>query len=298
MSDPHVSVVIPCYNYGRYLGEAVESALNQTYRPVELVVIDDGSTDNTRDVSMSFGNRLKYYYQENQGPYCARNFALTKISGEYFVNLDADNRLDPAYVAKTLAFMREHASPDLAFVYTQMEFFGARTGISQPPEYDLQELKRKNYLDMCSLLLADIVKRFGFDPDFNEGCGDHAFYLTLAEHGYRGILLNEPLVKYRAHDQSITKTASRNYRQIELARRLIRKHRSLYTRSDAVVAMREAANKVLVSVIKNRNADAPLARRINDLLAFVRASMNHRELMSQIVYTFFPRMYFRDGQQQ
>ncbi len=297
ISDPLVSIVIPTFNYGRFLGDAIESALSQTYRHLELIVVDDGSTDNTRAVAMSFGDRLKYYHQENQGPYCARNFALTKISGKYFVNLDADNRLDATYLEKTLAFINEHASPELAFVYTQMEFFGAKEGISHHPEYDLQELKRKNYLDMCTLLLADVVKRFGFDPDFNKGCGDQAFYLTLAEHGYHGILLDEPLVKYRVHDQSVARTASRNYRQIELARRLIRKHRSLYSKSDSIAAMREASNKVLVSVINNRTMSAPLTDRVYDLLAFACASLKHRELMSQIVYTFSPRLYFRGRKQ-
>src|SRR3712207_3515162 len=92
---PLVSVIIPCYNQAHYLGETIESVLNQTHQNLEIVVVDDGSTDNTAEVASSYP-QVKLLQQENQGrPAVGRNNGFRASSGEYIVFLDSDDRLVP-----------------------------------------------------------------------------------------------------------------------------------------------------------------------------------------------------------
>src|SRR5689334_19281127 len=110
------SVVIPAYNYGRYLGRAIDSALAQT-RPVdEIIVVDDGSTDNTREVAESFGERIIYVYQKNKGLSAARNTGIRKATGDWVAFLDADDWWHPDKIKRQL----EAASkdPEIGLVYT------------------------------------------------------------------------------------------------------------------------------------------------------------------------------------
>ena len=94
--NPLVSVIIPCFNCDKYLEEAVESVLAQTFTNFECLIVDDGSTDNTRQISESLvrrDSRVKYYFQDNNGVASARNFAIRQARGEWIQFLDADDWL-------------------------------------------------------------------------------------------------------------------------------------------------------------------------------------------------------------
>jgi glycosyltransferase involved in cell wall biosynthesis len=104
-ADSHlVSVVIPCYNHAQYVGDAIDSVLRQTYGPVEIVVVDDGSTDRTGEAVAAFGDRVRYIRQANRGLSAARNTGIAAARGEYIGVLDADDLYEPDYLA-TLAGM-------------------------------------------------------------------------------------------------------------------------------------------------------------------------------------------------
>src|SRR5690349_11336244 len=104
-----VSVVIPTYNTRRYVAEAVESALAQTYRPIEILVADDGSTDGTEVEMRRFGDAVRYLVQRNQGPAAARNLGIGTAQGEYVAFLDADDLWEPTKIAKQVAVMERDA---------------------------------------------------------------------------------------------------------------------------------------------------------------------------------------------
>lgn len=297
MSNPLVSIVIPTFNYGRYLGEAIESALGQTYSPVEVIVMDDGSTDNTPEVTASFGKRIRTIRDLNRGVYSTRQASLEHVGGEYFLNLDADNRLHPAFVARTMAVaLEQQDDPTFAFVYTDMEQFGDQTGRIRRPPFNPAILKRKNFIDMNSLIRLSVIRKFGFDPAFNSGQGDYDFFLTLAEHGYRGVLIPEPLIQYRVHTASITRAVRREYRQRDIMKRLLRKHSGFFSAKERRQAMDSANNSVLVAIITNREPSAPMARRLNDLWQFIRTNYRHAEILRQVIYTAAPGLYFRNQQ--
>lgn len=104
MKHPLVSIIIPTYNYGHYLADAIKSALAQKYQNIEVIVIDDGSTDNTKDVAKKYD--VQYVFQENQGVSVAKNNGVELSKGEFFVCLDADDKLHPEFVNKMLQPMK------------------------------------------------------------------------------------------------------------------------------------------------------------------------------------------------
>ncbi|MEO1180761.1 MAG: glycosyltransferase, partial [Cyanobacteria bacterium J06636_28] len=103
-----VSVIISNYNYGRFITEAIESVLNQTYSNVELIVVDDGSTDNSRDIIQSYSHRLISVFQENSGQGAAFNVGLTQASGDIICFLDADDYYRPDKLEKVVAAFETH----------------------------------------------------------------------------------------------------------------------------------------------------------------------------------------------
>lgn len=121
-----VSVIIPTYNYGRFIREAIESALGQTAAPLEVIVVDDGSTDETAEVVAEFGDRVRYIRQENAGVGAARNRGVEESTGEFVAFLDADDYWAPTKLEKQLAKFTE--DPGVGLVHCGMREFDSETG--------------------------------------------------------------------------------------------------------------------------------------------------------------------------
>ena len=118
-----VSVVIPTFNYGRWVAEAVDSALQQTLPPLEVIVVDDGSTDETAAVLAAYGDRIRLIRQTNQGPAMARNAGIAAARGDYVAFLDADDVWKPRKLELQMA--RFNGGPPLGFVHCGVETFDA-----------------------------------------------------------------------------------------------------------------------------------------------------------------------------
>jgi len=113
--NPLVSVIIPVYNCEQYLGEAIESVLNQTYTALEVLVVDDGSTDQSGDVARSFGTRVRYVHQANAGSGAARNRGLAEVKGDLTAFLDADDRWVETKLTLQIAKLQNAAAVDMVF---------------------------------------------------------------------------------------------------------------------------------------------------------------------------------------
>jgi len=225
-----VSIVIPCHNYGRFLGEAIDSALAQTYPGVEVLVIDDGSEDDTAEVAARYVGLVEYRHQSKQGLSRSRNAGAAWCQGEFVAFLDADDHLDPRYVEHCLAALAP-AEPDVGYAYTQVHHFGSTEFVTDHPAFDLQKLKVGNYINATALIRSELVRRFGYDPSL-PAWEDWSFYLTLAEHGYRGLLVDEPLLHYRRSDTSMAGAlAGDPLRKQRLRWEVYKRHRSLYALS-------------------------------------------------------------------
>ena len=285
-----VSVIIPCFNYGAFLKEAIDSALAQSYAATEIMVVDDGSKDNTPEIARSYGSRILYVKTPNRGHGSALNEALGRIHGAYYICLDADNSLHPDYISQTVAVM-EAAEPDVGYIYTQREFFGATSGISSTPPYDLAKLKVRNYIDSCALVRAEIGQRYGYDTDMIQD--DYDFYLRLAGQGIRGQLLNRVLFRYRIHRGSMTHTITSQYRHLEAIRQILQKHPSLFNAVERAAVIEEARNRMLLAVLRNRVAGRAFSARLLDIVAILRGRATPEELKRQVGFLFRPSRYGR-----
>lgn len=202
MTQPLVSIVIANYNYSAYIGSAIESALEQSHQPVEVIVVDDGSTDASREVIARYP--VKTVLQENQGLPAARNNGAALARGEYILFLDSDDILEPDYVGKCLEVLRS-ATPAVAYVYTPMRYFGARTGIFSSRSFDADALLQNNFVNASALLRRQIfVNAGGFDPAWHFGFEDYELWVRLLSMGYVGKFLDEPLLNYRQHASSMS----------------------------------------------------------------------------------------------
>jgi glycosyltransferase involved in cell wall biosynthesis len=156
VSSPLVSVVIPTYNYGRFIGETVESALAQTYRPVETIVVDDGSTDDTRERLAVYGSRVRYIYQQNRGLSAARNAGIRASQGEFIALLDSDDLWMPDKLERQVAVCVQE--PDSGLVATE-RFAIDETG--QRLDYVAESCAQAGF---CELTMRDLLEFPAFSP--------------------------------------------------------------------------------------------------------------------------------------
>jgi glycosyltransferase involved in cell wall biosynthesis len=196
-SSPLVSVVIACYNHASFLSEAIESALAQTYSPLEIVVVDDGSTDDSAHVAGRYPVQL--IQQPNQGLAAAGNAGVRASHGEFVMRLDADDRLRPTYIQEALQPLLDN--PDVHFVYTQVEYFGARSGSYPTEEFDPESLAERNYIHASAIMRRASFERVGgYNADMRGlRCEDWDLWLSFVDHGFAGKLIRKPLLEYRQH---------------------------------------------------------------------------------------------------
>jgi glycosyltransferase involved in cell wall biosynthesis len=231
-----VSIVIPCYNYGRFLAEAIESALGQSHSPLEVIVVDDGSTDETAIVAASYGAKVRYIAQSNGGAGCARNTGARAANGAFVVFLDADDVLSRTYVEKTLRALTD-ADQRVGYVYTQMRSFDRSEETTTAPQFDPLALLRNNYIHVSALLRIALAREVGFDERLRQGWEDWDFYLRLCERDVTGLLLDRPLLLYRRHrDGRSLQDGLDLERKRKLYRTLAWRHRRLFRRRPLLLA--------------------------------------------------------------
>lgn len=231
--EPHVSIIIPCFNYGRFLAEAVESALGQTHVPLEVIVIDDGSTDDSYEVASRFVPAIAVLTQPNSGLVAVLNRGLREAKGDYFVILSADDVLQPSYVETLLAALLEQ--PGAAYAYSEMEYFGARSGVFPAKPFSPALLLAGNYINATALTRrADALAVGGFQPNPRNAWEDWDFWLRLLEAGRYGVPVSEPLLRYRRHETTSRNPPSR-WSAFKALRAVAALHPSLYERRPHVV---------------------------------------------------------------
>lgn len=118
---PLISIIIPCYNQGEFLSDAINSALEQSYRNIEIIVIDDGSTDNTAEIASNYGNRIHYTYQDHKGVSAARNRGMKLSRGECLQFLDSDDKIERDKILYHAQYLEHHPETDI--VYGDVRYF-------------------------------------------------------------------------------------------------------------------------------------------------------------------------------
>ncbi len=200
------SFIIPCFNYGQYLPEAIQSVLDQTYQDFEIIVVDDGSTDELTKKVLAEINypKVRVIHQENKGLPVARNVGIREAKGEFIVPLDADDKLDPTYLEKCL-WMFEH-NPGIGFVYTVTQTFGDYEYFFGFKEYNFRELLSENFIPATACFRKSDWSRIGGYEERLSSYEDWEFWIHLGKEGIFGVLLPEPLFFYRKHGDSMLET--------------------------------------------------------------------------------------------
>lgn len=224
--SPTVSVIIPAYNVAPYIGETLDSLLAQTFTDYEVLVTNDGSTDDTEAAILpyqeTFGGRLIYESQPNQGIAGARNAGLKKARGRYIALLDGDDIWLPAYLAKMVALLESDSTLDLVFPnawfwgspnFSGREFQSVFPA-SEPVTFE-KVLKRECYIFGLVMFKRELLDTVG---NFDEHLGaseDLDMWLRMLRHGCRFGFTREPLVKYRWRADSLSNNSEQLLKNLD-----------------------------------------------------------------------------------
>ncbi|THU39467.1 glycosyltransferase [Niastella caeni] len=208
-----VSIIIPCYNQGHFIQETLDSVSNCKSDLYEVIIVNDGSTDqNTIDCL----NKLRtagyqVIFQQNQGLPAARNTGIRAATGKYILPLDADNKIRPAYLTRAIEIME--ADPAVAVVYGNAAYFGDRSGEWKVGDYNMQKLMIANYIDACAVIRRSVLDKVGlYDTNLNKGgFEDWEMWLRISFAGYEFRYVDEVLFDYRVAGNSMSQNFNRNY---------------------------------------------------------------------------------------
>lgn len=232
---PRVSVIIPCFNQGQYLTEAVTSVLNQSFQDFEIIVVNDGSTDSETNAILRAFSAPKTTVLEtkNQGLGAARNFAIRASRGEYILPLDADDRIGESYIEKAVRILDEGSN--VGIVYCEAELFGARSGPWKLKPYRFPDILLHNVIFASAMFRkSDWEMTDGYRAEFAYW-EDFDFWLSIIELGRDVVQIPEVLFNYRKHATSKTAVGSRQ--QLDDAHAQIwRAHPKLFNDNLAFIA--------------------------------------------------------------
>lgn len=214
---PLVSVIVPNYNYGRYLERAIESLALQTHPAIELWLVDDGSSDNSRSAIARVAERFRARFQaveailrnQNAGKLACLNTVLERTRGEFVLVLDADDALAPTFLEESLRALSAHRrrNPSVAFIYTNCRLIDSSErvlGVGRSLPWDRSLLERSSYIPGCAVTLSAALQAAApFDESIRVGTKHHV-YLQLCAAGWEGRHLPRQLFSYRLHASNLS----------------------------------------------------------------------------------------------
>ncbi|HMG81448.1 MAG TPA: glycosyltransferase family A protein [Ferruginibacter sp.] len=214
-----ISIIVPCYNYGHYVVEMLNSVVEQTYTNWECIIINDGSTDNSKQIIENYikdDKRFTFINSENAGVSVARNMAIAQAKGKYIFPLDADNKLYPDCLLKCITVFEKE--PATKLVHTEAQLFGDENRLWQLPSYDYKTMLHYNMVDnSCLFLKEDFNRVGGYRINMVNGLEDWDFFIALLApySNDQVVKINEPLYYYRVDKRSRRSTLE-NTHQFDL----------------------------------------------------------------------------------
>lgn len=215
---PMISVIIPTFNYAEFISDAIDSVLAQTFKDFEIIVVDDGSTDNTKDILNKYSDNIKYYYQDNKGPASARNLGIKNAIGSYICFLDSDDIFMPNKLKLQIDTFNSISKQNIALLYSNFTSVNKKLDLSiqhykcpkfQSHKIAFDYLIKNNFINTSTVM----VKRdFLCDVDlFNEKLKyleDYDLWLKLGSK-YEFFHIRKFLVKTRSHNKNYSKQVNR-----------------------------------------------------------------------------------------
>lgn len=268
-----VSVIIPTFNYGHFLPSTLDSVISQPFPELEIVVVDDGSTDATHQVLEPYRQNIKYVFQENTGLSAARNKGIENSTGEFILFLDADDLLGPNLIQKQTAFLRKN--PHIDICVCENKLFSETTDDGNPKitgQWNLYHTALDVHL--CFLNIAPphaffcrrkaILNTGGFDSSVDT-CADYDFWLRAAVNDHIPSANPSATVYYRRHPESMSADLGLQYR------------------FDTIMHKR-------VARLIQKHPEFPRHRRVEGLLAFTAGALRTAEAMQRIHMDAWPSL--------
>lgn len=228
---PLVSVIIPCYNQGDYIHEAIQSVLASTYSDLEIIVVNDGSTDElTNSIIANLAHpKIKVVSTLNQGLAEARNTGIKASQGKYILPLDADDKISPTYIIEAVNILNNN--PDIKVVTCNVRLFGAATGRLRLLDFSMENLICQNTM-VCSSVYRrkDYDQTHGYNPNMKFGFEDWDFWLSLLKAGGGVNKIPEEHFFYRIKRRSMLTALKRKESDLSKMRyQIYMNHKELYS---------------------------------------------------------------------
>lgn len=235
---PLISIIIPSFNCAEYLPKAIDSVLNQTYQDFEIIIVDDGSTDNTKDILKSYIEKGKiiYIYQENKGLPASRNTGIKSAKGKYIAILDGDDELVPEALEECLSAIENNNAEWCISNLLRVEDNKSEVKVSKVPRdnYFVNILK-DDFIRMAPFFKKDALFEIGFYDEILRIREDWDLNIRLIKSGQEFVYINKPLYVYKIRKKSLIKDNRTNvlYFTIKL---LQKHHKKLADAGDKEVA--------------------------------------------------------------
>ena len=252
-NNVNVSVVIPCFNYAKYLEECVDSVACQTYSDYEIIIVNDGSTDNfnevaSRIVSKYKNQKIKLIDQQNSGqPAISRNNGIKKAKGKYILCLDADDKIKSNFLEECVNVLHTHTEYSIA--YPNIQHFDKNASLLEYDDYDESLIKHYNHIPTASLFKKKAWVESGGYKTNVKGYEDWDFWVGCYEVGHRGKHVDTAIFYYRVHGEgNLLKDANKKDRILKS--QIILNHKDSYS-SEQVQWAKEIKNSRNTDLVKD-----------------------------------------------
>lgn len=262
MNVPAVSVILPAYNCGKHLGLAIESVLRQTFPDFELIIVNDGSTDNTEQIINSFSDHRVIYVKnvKNEGLVNSLNRAIDLSRGKYIARMDGDDICQPGRLAKQKLYLDQNE--DVTVVASTIEFINEQGQKTGEWELDKQtitpgQIKRAMMKQNCIahptvMMRSQIIKELKYQP-YQKNIEDYDLWLRVLSRGHKIAKIDEPLLLYRIHGNSITsmylKNANPYFKHLLMKLRFLSKFG--YVSSFSIAVFGSAVTDLVKGILKS-----------------------------------------------
>ena len=253
---PRVSVIIPCYNHGEFISDAVKSIINQTYQDFEIIIINDGSDDDYTNKILSSNmnfEKTKIINTSKVGVSKARNIGIQDSKGDYILTLDADDWFENTFIEKAVPIL--DTDDEIGVVTCGIRYFGKENFTVYPKGGGIKNFLLINNACGNSLFRKECwLDVGGYDESFVYGSEDWEFWISVTQKGWEVYVIPEILFNYRKHGVSRDKKA--NEMEIELFSAIFQKHRETYYNylDELIINLKKSNNLLKHNLYKTINS--------------------------------------------
>ncbi|KJF43894.1 glycosyltransferase family 2 protein [Draconibacterium sediminis] len=267
--SPLISIIVPCYNQGKYLTECLASVHSQSYDNYEIVIVNDGSTDaqTNKTIRGISHPRIKVLETKNQGVSAARNLGINKSTGKYILPLDADDKIGADFIQQAVEILEKN--DEIKVVNCKVTLFGAKKGILPVETYSLEKLLARNFIVVSAIFRrSDFDQTKGYNPNMREGFEDWDFWITLLKNGGAVHTLNDTGFFYRIKRNSRNASVlSRREHLRKLRHQIYLNHQDIY--SQHLLDPQESFEYELITQSREYKLGVLLLRPIRAIFKFL-----------------------------